>query len=238
MITIISNPLFLKDKETIEKTQRALFKAGFDPKGFDGIVGKNTKAAWEAWFVERTLHLNKADPAQLAMYLALNDACNLVKRGTSRAEELVVSGGGKSTKSAWCAYGAAGWYKEACKELDLTLVTKTTGGVVRWWHSLDDSERISVADVKSGKILLEPGTMFFRTRTLETVAQAVAGGTPYGHMGLVEKYIPELKIWTGEANTNDTDSAVGGRVVAKATLDINDGRLLGFGKIRTRPNSK
>jgi hypothetical protein len=238
MITIILNPDFLKDEEDIEKVQRALFKEGFDPKGFDGITGRNTRAAWQAWFVERTAYLNKRDPAQLALYLALNDACNSVKRGTRRAEELVISGGGKSTKSAWCAYGAAGWYKEACKDLDLTLVTKTTGGVVRWWHSLDDSERISVADVKSGKVLLEPGMMFFRTRVLETVAQAVAGGTPYGHMGLVEKYIPVQPVWTGEANTNDTDSAVGGRVVAKATLDINDPRLLGFGRIRTRPKSR
>jgi hypothetical protein len=138
-----------------------------------------------------------------------------------------------STASAWCAYGAAGWYREAAYTLNVKLRTKTSGGVVKWWHRLTPEERIPVADVRDGRVALQPGDMFFRTRVASTVPQALAGSTPVGHCGLVERLaLDDVTIWTCEANTNGGDSATGSRVVAKAVQRLDDPRLLGFGRMR------
>ena len=110
------------------------------------------------------------------------------------------------------------------------LTTKTSGGVVKWWHRLTPAERIPAAAVREEPSLLRTGMIFFRTRVPSTVAQALAGGTPTGHCGLVEGWHDGRLIATVEANTNGGDSAVGNRVVAKANLSIiDDPRLLGFG---------
>jgi hypothetical protein len=233
MLTIIPHPDAAIGKAAVRAVQEQLRDAGFSPGAIDGVVGSKTRAAWSKWWGERIRQIDSSKPAHLALAYGLNDACQLVRRGTDRAEVLVRKGGGTSTASAWCAYGAAGWYHEAAHTLGVRLLTKTSGGVVKWWHRLTPEERIPVADVREGRAELEPGDLFFRTRIASTVPQALAGGTPVGHCGLVEREGDNGDpIWTVEANTNGGDSATGGRVVAKTVLDLWDPRLLGFGRMR------
>ena len=233
MLTVIPHPDAVIGRAAVRAVQEQLRDARFPPGEIDGVTGPKTRAAWLKWWGERTRDLDSGNPAHLALAYALNDACQLVRRGTDRAEILVRKGGGTSTASAWCAYGAAGWYHEAAYTHGVKLLTKTSGGVVKWWHRLTDEERIPVADVLDGRVALQPGFMFFRTRVASTVPAALAGSTPVGHCGLVERLaLDDVTLWTVEANTNGGDSATGGRVVAKAVQRLDDPRLLGFGRMR------
>jgi hypothetical protein len=231
MLTIIPHPDAVRGKPAVEAVQTQLIAAGFScgPHGADGVPGKDTRAAWSKWWGWRVRHLDASNPHHRALRIALRDACDLVRRGTKRLDELLAVAGGVAS-SAHCAYACEGWYREAAAELGLRLVSPSTSGVVRWWHSLPASDRIPVADVREGRVALTPGMMFFRVRKVETLASALRGGTPYGHCGLVEK-LDGGAIWTVQANTLATDSAVGGKVVAK-TEPLDDPRLLGFARAR------
>ena len=228
MLTIIPHPDAVCGRPAVKAVQSSLLAAGFDPLGIDGIVGDNTRLAWVKWWSQRVRHLDPSNPHHLALRIALRCACGLVQRGHPRLDELLAKVGATAS-SAHCAYACHAWYHEAGEALGLRLTSRASGGVVRWWHRLTDAERIPADDVRSGKRELSPGMMFFRTRKPETAASALRGGTPYGHCGLVEREGDNGDpLWTCEGNTNGGDSATGGRVVAKATLDLWDPRLLGF----------
>lgn len=228
MLTIIPHPDAVRGRPAVKAVQSSLLAAGFDPLGIDGIVGDNTRAAWAMWWSQRSRHLDDDNPHEFALKLALYDATRLTKRGSLRLDQLLAKVGARAS-SAHCAFACWAWYHEAGALCDLRFASRASGGVVRWWHRLTDAERVPVADVRSGKVTLQPGMMFFRTREASTVASALRGSTPYAHCGIVEREGDNGDpIWTCEANTNSSDSATGGRVVAKATLRLDDPRLLGF----------
>jgi len=234
-MTIILHPDYSNIHNVpVSLIQNELKTNGYSPGLIDGDPGSKTRGAWNLYFEDRTASLLSQPicPEKIAISFALLDAAKGMRRGSASADALVIDGGGTSTKSAWCAYAAAGWLNRAAKSSDMRMKTRSSGGVLKWWHRLKVDERINVSAVRKDPSLLLTGLVFFRTRKLSTVAQALSGGTPVGHCGLVESWFEVGKIIkTIEGNTNDSDSAVGGRVVAKKNLDINDGRLLGFAKI-------
>jgi len=232
MITIIHHPDFTSThKVSVAVVQQRLLAAGHSPGLIDGIPGKDTRAAWDAWFIERTQHLSSAGPSHLALKIALLDACLGVKKGTPRKRELVLKGGGSENSGAWCAYGAIAWFRFGAELVNNRLISPVSGGVVRWWHKLDTVRKVTVDSARANPKLITAGMAFFRTRKAATVASVLRGGSSLGHMGLVERVDTDGWIWTVEANTNDTDSAVGGRVVAKKTLHLLDARLIGFAEM-------
>ena len=228
MLTIIPHPD--AQRANVRDVQRALIAAGYDPGKVDGVTGPRTRLAWDRWFAERTKHLGE-DPGGLAVRIALADAVLLLRRGDRQVDVLVKLGGGESSAQAYCAFAAAGWLRGGAKWAGGRLLSRTSGGVVKWWHRLTQDERIPAAAVRECPGLLRAGDVFFRTRTPGDVARALDGGTPVGHAGLVER-VESGVVWTVEGNTNDGDSATGGRIVAKAVLRLDDPRLLGFGRMR------
>lgn len=151
-----------------------------------------------------------------------------VREGNPIAEGLVVAGGGTSTRSAWCAYGAAGLLRIAGWGQGFELITQPSGGVVRWWQRLHPHERLA-----EGAALL-PGDLYFRTRAAADVPGVLAGGSALGHMGMVvEPWSGSGKIVTVDCNTNGAGSADGDGIYRRE-VDPRDARLIGFARVAWR----
>jgi hypothetical protein len=138
---------------------------------------------------------------------------------------------GNEDGSAWCAYFVNACLWTGALVTQRKLLTKTSGGVTKSYNNLKPEERISVEDVKSGGVKLQPGDVFYRVRDASKRDSVRMGSNTLGHEGFAIRLRGDGWIVTIEGNTDSGDSAEGSGVFMKMQgIHIDDPRLIAFGR--------
>lgn len=139
-------------------------------------------------------------------------------------------GADPASQPPWCQFFAYWVYSTAAKNLGKKTSAPKVGSASGCWHSSakSGSMQISMADVRSGKVKLQPGDQMIRVRGKkpEDVPTVLKGGFVPGHTGVVVAVGPD-RAYTVEGNTNAAGSREGDGVYEKSILFSSD-ILVGF----------
>lgn len=141
-----------------------------------------------------------------------------------------LAGGDPGDAPAWCAYAAWSAWHVAAMALGMRVTSRTSGSVAQsWLLQAGTPGQIHIDDVRSGKVKLQPGDIYIRTRSAADTATVHAGRRALGHAEIVIRDCGDGWLHTAGGNTDSGDSRDGDGVHDKPRgIRLDDPRLVGF----------